>query len=90
MQPLRLNIITCNIWNKERFEFRSAALRKFLELFTPDIFCAQELVPMSCDLVDEVLPDHDRVHDRLIGWKRESNIWWRTSLFAEVEHGEAE
>jgi endonuclease/exonuclease/phosphatase family metal-dependent hydrolase len=87
MQPLRLNIITCNLWNDERLEFRSAALRKFLELFSPDIFCAQELVAASRDLIDEVLADHGRVDDRLIGWRRESNIWWRKSLFAEVEHG---
>jgi endonuclease/exonuclease/phosphatase family metal-dependent hydrolase len=90
MPPLRINIITCNIWNKERWKFRREALRKFLELFTPDILCVQELVPMSRDFLDEVLPEHERVHDRLTGWNRESNIWWRKSVFREVEHGAEE
>ncbi len=87
MLPLRLNIITCNIWNKERWDFRRQALRRFLELFSPDILCVQELVPKSRDFIDEVLPEHERVHDRLAGWNRESNIWWRKSLFSEIEHG---
>lgn len=90
MPPLRLNIISCNLWNRERWDFRRAAVRKFLELFAPDIFCVQELVPISCALIDEVLSDHARVHDRLIGWHRESNIWWRESLFSEIEHGAEE
>lgn len=87
MLPLRLNIVTCNIWNTQRWDFRRDALRKFIQLFTPDIFCVQELAPKSRDLIDDVLAGHDRVRDRLAGWNRESNIWWRKSLFSEVEHG---
>jgi endonuclease/exonuclease/phosphatase family metal-dependent hydrolase len=90
MPPLRLNVITYNIWNTERWNFRRDALRKFIELCTPDILCVQELVPKSRDLIDEVLPGHGRVHDRLPGWNRESNIWWRKSLFSEIEHGAEE
>src|SRR3954471_5313708 len=90
MPPLRLNIITCNIWNNERWDFRRQAVQRFLELFTPDILCVQELVPQSRDFLDDVLADHERVHDRLTGWNRESNIWWRESLFSEVEHGAEE
>ena len=88
--PLRINIITYNIWNTERWRFREAALRRFLELFGPDVFCTQEVMPATRDAIDEVLPDHDRVHDRLTGWNRESNIWWRTSMFGKVEHGAEE
>jgi endonuclease/exonuclease/phosphatase family metal-dependent hydrolase len=90
MPALRLNIITCNIWNEERGGFRREALRRFLELFWPDILCVQELVPQTRDFLDEALPEHERVHDRLTGWNRESNIWWRTSLFEKVEHGAEE
>jgi endonuclease/exonuclease/phosphatase family metal-dependent hydrolase len=84
---IRLNIITYNIWNTERWAHREPALRKFLELFRPDIFCVQELMPKTRDVIDEVLSEHDRVHDRLAGWNRESNIWWRRSLFSASEHG---
>jgi endonuclease/exonuclease/phosphatase family metal-dependent hydrolase len=88
--PLRLNIITCNIWKIERWDFRAPALRRFLELFDPDIFCVQELMPKSRDFIDAVLEGHERVHDRLAGWNRESNIWWRRSMLREVEHGAEE
>ena len=87
---MRLNIITYNIWNTERWEFRSAALGRFLELFDPDVLCVQELMPKTRDFIDGVLSGHDRVHDRLAGWNRESNIWWRRSMFSEIEHGAEE
>ena len=84
---MRLNIITYNIWNIERWSFRAPALGKFLELFDPDILCVQELMPKTRDFIDEVLSKHARVHDRLTGWNRESNIWWRESMFDEIGHG---
>jgi endonuclease/exonuclease/phosphatase family metal-dependent hydrolase len=84
---VRVNVITYNIWNIERWKFREPALRKFLELFSPDVFCTQELMPATREVIDEVLSGHDRVHDRLTGWNRESNIWWRRSMFERVEHG---
>ena len=43
---MRLNVITYNLWNIERWKTREAALRKFLELFSPDVFCVQELMPL--------------------------------------------
>ena len=87
---MRLNIITYNIWNIERWKSREPALRKFLELFDPDVLCVQELMPKTRDVIDEVLSGHDRVHDRLTGWNRESNIWWRRDVFSEIEHGAEE
>src|SRR5687768_5858063 len=87
---LRLNVITYNIWSMERWKFREPALRKFLELFDPDVFCGQQLMPRPPNGIREVLSGHDRVHDRLLGWNRESNIWWRASLFSEIEHGAEE
>jgi endonuclease/exonuclease/phosphatase family metal-dependent hydrolase len=88
--PSRLNIITYNLWTIERWDFRKPALGKFLELFDPDILCVQELMPKTRDFIDDVLSGHERVHDRLIGWNREGNIWWRSSMFTEVEHGAEE
>ncbi len=87
MAPLRLNIITYNIWNTERWAFRSPALRRFLALFNPDILCVQELRPKSRSFIDSVLGEHERVRDRFAGWSRESNIYWRRTMFSEIEHG---
>lgn len=87
MFPVRLNIISCNIWNTERLALREPALRRFLTLFDPDILCLQELRPQSRDLIDEILPNHSRVHERFAGWNRESNIYWRDSMLTEIGHG---
>jgi endonuclease/exonuclease/phosphatase family metal-dependent hydrolase len=87
MLPIRLNVISYNIWNTERWAFRAPSLRKFMQLFDPDILCVQELRPKSRDFLDGVLARHARVRDRLAGWNRESNIYWRKSMFSEVEHG---
>jgi endonuclease/exonuclease/phosphatase family metal-dependent hydrolase len=85
--PARLNIITYNIWNTERWATRERALRTFMKLFDPDLLCVQELRRKSRRVLDEVLPGHERVNDRFIGWAQESNIYWRASMFEEIEHG---
>jgi endonuclease/exonuclease/phosphatase family metal-dependent hydrolase len=87
---LRIHFITYNIWNTERWDFRKPALRKFLELFDPDILCVQEVMPQTRDAIDDALSNHARVHERLAGWNRESNIWWRKAMFSEREHGAEE
>ena len=87
MHPLRINLITYNIWNTERWALRAPALQKFLELFDPDILCLQELRRESRDLIDTVLANHSRVDDPFVGWMAESNIYWRAAMFSELEHG---
>lgn len=87
MFPARISIITCNIWLTERWKLRAPALRKFLEVFDPDILCLQELQKKSRALIDKALPGHRRVDDRRRGWTTEGNIYWRDSLFEQVEHG---
>lgn len=90
MLPCRINIITCNIWNTERWSTRSAALKRFVELFSPDVLCLQELRQKSRIFLDKALPDHARVHDAFVGWTAESNIYWRDAMFSEIEHGAAD
>src|SRR5918911_4147339 len=87
MLPTRISFITYNIWNIERWSFREPALRKFLELFDPDVLCLQELRRRSQQSIDRVLAGHERVRDRFVGWTSESNIYWRASMFSEIEHG---
>lgn len=87
MAPIRLSIVSCNLWMTQRWAERAPAVEKFLELFRPDVFCVQELTPETQAFLDGVLKDHERVHDALAGWTVESNIWWNASLLERVEHG---
>jgi len=87
MIPTRLSIITCNIWLTERWPARAPALERLLTLFTPDIFCVQELQRPTQEFLDRILSGYARVHDPLPGWTNESNIYWNAALLDEVEHG---
>jgi len=90
MIPSRLSIITCNIWLTERWPARAPALERFLTLFTPDIFCVQELQPPTREFLDRVLSGYARVQDPFPGWINESNIYWNQAVLAETEHGTEE
>lgn len=87
MVPVRISIITYNIWLMQRWAVRAPALRGFLQTFNPDILCLQELQQESRDFIDSTLATHRRVDDAHLGWTVESNIYWRDALFAHVEHG---
>jgi endonuclease/exonuclease/phosphatase family metal-dependent hydrolase len=90
MIPSRLSFITCNLWLTERWPARAPALERFLALFTPDVFCVQELQPPTQEFLDRVLGGHDRVHDVFPGWTNESNIYWSKAVFEKIEHGAEE
>ena len=87
MKNIRINVITYNIWNTERWAERENSLRAFMQLFDPDVLCIQELRRKSRQFLDGVLAGHERVQDRFAGWMLESNIYWRAAMFSEVEHG---
>lgn len=87
MFPTRLSLATYNLWNDTRWSQRKPALKRFLELFQPDILCLQELRAVTQSFLDETLPQHQRVHDELPGWTCEGNIYWHSDLLEEVEHG---
>lgn len=87
MFPARIHIITCNIWSDYRWAFRENTLRAFLTRFDPDVLCLQELHPVSRAMIDEALPGHRRIEDAFPGWVEQSNIYWRDSMFSEIEHG---
>ena len=87
MHPLRISVITYNIWSDYRWDFRKRALAKFLETFDPDLLGLQEFRPASRNLIDQTLTTHTCVDDAFEGWSTESNIYWRKSLFTEIEHG---
>ncbi len=87
MHPLRINVVTYNIWSEQRWDFRKEALREFMALFDPDLLCLQEFRPVSRELLDATLEQHARVDDAFEGWSIQSNIYWRKTLFSEIEHG---
>jgi endonuclease/exonuclease/phosphatase family metal-dependent hydrolase len=87
MFPVRLSVITCNLWGTTRWSLRKLALKQFVEVFCPDILCLQELCAESQSFLDNAMPQHNRVHDDFPGWICESNIYWKDCLLKEVEHG---
>ena len=87
MFPVRLSIVTYNLWGNERWPERAPALRRFCETYRPDIMGVQELTEDSRDLIDDALPHHARVHDDFPGWTTEGNLWWNTEIFELVDHG---
>ena len=90
MIPPRLSFVTYNIWATKRWPEREPALRRFLELFAPDVLCLQELQRTTQAFLDAALPTHDRVHDPLPGWTNEGNIYWNKTLLEKVAHGAEE
>lgn len=87
MFPVRMSIVTYNLWGTKRWEERSPALRRFCTTYLPDVMGVQELSVESGALIDEALPDHSRVEDDFSGWTTEGNIWWHNGLFELVTHG---
>ncbi|WP_029137185.1 endonuclease/exonuclease/phosphatase family protein [Nakamurella lactea] len=78
---------THNLWGDTWAQERSAALGRLYCARPPDLLATQELRPWSRDVLDAAMPDHERVDDGFPGWQRQSNIWWRSDLFARVGHG---
>lgn len=87
MFPVRLSILTFNIWNNSRWAERKPSLLKFFQTYQPDIFCLQELTLESRSLIDQEMRTYSRVQDDFAGWEKESNIFWNSQLLEEVEHG---
>jgi len=87
--PVRLSVVTYNLWGTERWPERAPALHEFCARYRPDVLCVQELTETTQTFLDEELPTHARVHAPGEGWA-DSNLWWRSDLFEELEHGAAE
>ena len=87
MFPVRLSMVTYNLWANHRWPERRAALGQFVELFNPDILCIQEYSQELQAFLDEAMAGHSRVHDELPGWTCEGNIYWNSELLEPIEHG---
>lgn len=78
---------THNVWGDAHAAERTPSLRALYERRAPDLLATQELRGWSRDVLDAAMPHHARVDDDFPGWERQSNLWWDTRLFSEVEHG---
>jgi endonuclease/exonuclease/phosphatase family metal-dependent hydrolase len=87
MFPVRLSMVSYNIWNNERWPERAPALENFLRLVDPDVLCLQELHSQTQAFLDRLLSGHARVEDPLAGWTVEGNIYWKRALLEELQHG---
>lgn len=88
MFPIRISLLTYNLWNTQRWPEREPALRAFFQCYRPDIFCLQELRLETRAALDQALPDYSRVEDPAHpGWTSESNIFWNGTLFQKEAHG---
>jgi endonuclease/exonuclease/phosphatase family metal-dependent hydrolase len=88
--PVRLSLVTYNLWGDERWPERAPALGAFCDLYRPDVLCVQELTADTQQFLDSQLGGHSRVDDPYEGWTVQSNLWWRADLFEEIEHGAAD
>jgi len=88
--PVRLSLVTYNLWGTERWPEREPALRLFLERYRPDIVCVQELTPETRAVLDDVLSSHRRIDDPLTGWTTEGNIWWNAGFLQLIDYGAEE
>lgn len=88
--PVRVSLVTYNLWGDEHWPERAPALAAFCALYRPDVLCVQELTAETQQFLDTELASHARVHDPYEGWTTQSNLWWRSDLFDEVEHGAAD
>lgn len=78
---------THNLWGDHHATEREDAMRALYERRAPDLLATQETRGWSRDLLDAAMPGHRRVQDDFLGWERQSNLWWNSELFEEVEHG---
>lgn len=83
----RFSVMTLNLWNTEKLSQREDSIIEFFSIYRPDFLCIQELRAETRKLLDTLLFEYDRVHDPFVGWKIESNIYYKKEMFSEVEHG---
>lgn len=84
-------LCTYNVWKTDgeptAWAVRRPILLRQLKQLDPDVLLLQELCPKIAECVQEALPGHACVADDFKGWTHEGNIYYRTTMLAEVEHG---
>lgn len=86
MFPIRISLLTYNLWNNQRWPQREHAIRGFFTYFRPDIICLQELSIETRSTLDSTLQEFHRIEDPFPGWTCESNIYWNATLFEKIAY----
>ena len=86
---MRISITSLNLWNTEELDKRKESLIKFIETYNSDIFCFQEIRE---ELIDLFAPYMDGAYHHIedaneMGWKIESNIYFKKDLFKLISYG---
>ena len=97
MVPLRVNVMTFNVWGNTFWPERRHALQETVLRADPDIVLLQEITPEILEALDDTLTSHSRIRNnaeetgfaRIFtkGWTTESQIYYRKSMFDLVESG---
>ena len=93
--PLTFSLMTYNVWKTNGiptfWSTRRNVLRRQLEKLDPDVLMVQELCPKIQECILEALPGHKFIGSEkavgLKGFTHEGNIFYRGSLFQEVDSG---
>jgi len=90
--PVTFTLMTYNLWKTKgvatAWKNRRPILLRQLQKLQPDVLFVQELCPAIHECVAEALPSHSFVVDGgVAGWQNEGNVYYRQSMFTEIEHG---
>ena len=84
---MRISIASLNLWNTEHLDKRLPALRSFLSTYDADIFLFQEIRDELIDEFKDVLKEHDYIIGDDLGWRQESNIFYKRDMFTLLDFG---
>lgn len=86
--PIRLSVMTLNLWGTHHWPTRAEALSQMILSLKPDILLVQEVSEEVLVFLDPILSNHDRIRQqKQIGWSTECNIYWDKTLFHKTDHG---
>lgn len=86
--PVRLSVMSFNVWGNDRWPERREALQETLRRHRPDVIGLQEVTPDILEAIVETLPSTHKyvMDDSNKGWSVESNIIWNDDLLQKEEH----
>lgn len=94
--PVRVSVMTLNVWGKKLWPERSISLQQLLTSMRSDVILLQEITPEILASIESALPAHSRIRiDHVTtsfrGWENGgSNIFWNDTILEKIDHGHAD
>lgn len=95
--PVRISVMTLNLWGEHYWPSRSEALSDLLHSIKPDILFVQEATPDILKYIETILDSHSYIkpsihspgvyRELVEGWENECNIFWDNNLFMMENYG---